>query len=442
VQVIVIGAGITGLSTAWALARSGVDVTVLEASSRVGGAMASARDGGYLVELGPSALAETPMVTSLIRELGLDLERVTPSAAARRRYVVRGGALVPVPTSPRGVLRSPLLSPWAKLRMLAEPAIPRGHDASETAAGFVRRRLGREVLDYVANPVIAGIYAGDPEGLLARHVCGGLVAWEREYGSLFAGARRAPMTRRSLLSFREGLGALPRGLARALGAAVHLNSRARALEPHRGRWIIECDDEAHEADAVVCAGPVSQLAELALPRALAEALAPVRRLPAASLITVSLAFATADVPHPLDGFGLLVPSVEPASILGAFFASTVFEGRAPALHTLLTCFLGGARHPQAIHEPDAVLIDRALADLRRLLGVRAAPTYVRLERWLNAIPQYDAGYDRVTRAIEAVEQVWLGLRFVGAYRAGISIPDRIAAGFAAGGDLVAFQNAS
>ena len=441
-HVVVVGAGITGLTAAFTALRAGAAVTVLEAAPRAGGAVRTAREEGYVAELGPSTLVATPAVARLVAELALEAECLDVLPAARRRYIVRERRPVAVPTAPLALIGSPLLSPAAKLRLLCEPfargAPPAG---DESVASFVRRRFGAEALAYVVEPVLGGIWGGDPEQLSARHVLGPLTQFERAHGSVARGALRAARARRAarearaprrIVSFRRGLEALIDALVGALGPAVRLDTPVRALRPIGGRWQIDAGRGGGEstivADAVILATPAAALATLDLPPALARALAPVQRVPHVPLATLALGFRAADVAHPVDGFGVLVPAVERDTIMGVLFNSAVFANRAPAGHHLVTCFVGGATRPELAAAPTPVLVDAVLAELRTLLGVRAAPTFVRHTRWANAVPQYLVGHDAITAAAADAERANPGLVVAGQFRDGPGLSDCVARG--------------
>lgn len=433
--VAIVGAGVSGLAAAWRLRTRGVDAVLLEASDRIGGAVRSLRAEGFLADLGPNTLVvRDPRVEEVLQRLGLAARRLWADPAAARRYVVRDGRPVPLPTSPLGLLRTPLLSTRARLRLLAEPFVRRGHQVDESLAAFVRRRLGPEVLDYVADPFVAGVFAGDPERLSARHAAPALVELERTHGSLLRGAlaqrraaRTAPSLPRHPFSFPEGLEALPHALAAALAGAVpvHLGERVTTLGREAGGFRLGPHGPFR---AVVWATP-----PYALPDGVGSPndLAIVRGVPCPPVAVLALGFRREDVAHPLDGFGVLVPRREPFRLLGALFSSTLTPGRAPDGHALLTCFLGGARRPDDALRPEAELLAVAQADLARLLGVRGDPVFARCRVWRRAIPQYEVGHDTVLAALDRLEAATPGLFVAGTVRGGISVGEALAAGLVA-----------
>ncbi len=442
-SIAVIGGGVAGCTAAYRLCARGLDVQVFEAARAPGGKLRSERAGGYLIEHGPNTLrAATPALEALVTDLGLEPARVGAAPAAKTRYVVREGRPVALPAAPVDFLRTPLLSPAAKLRLLAEPLVPRAApDAEESVAAFARRRLGPEVLRYAVDPFVAGIYAGDPERLSLRYAFPRLHVLEQRYGSLAAGALRrrtcsdcsaSDKNKSRIFSFRGGAQALPEALARALGARLHLNARVMALRPDGRRWHVEVSngDDARASDtfdAVLYTAPLHVLRAMDLATPLD--LAPLRQVAHPPVSVVALGFRREDVAHPLDGFGVLVPAAERAfRILGTVFTSSIFPDRAPEGHVLLTTFVGGMRHPALARAGRERLIGLVRADLRRLLGTCGAPTLARCIRWPRAIPQYALGYGHVLQLIDRLEARHAGLYFAGSYRHGISVGDAAASG--------------
>lgn len=437
--VAVLGAGLTGLTAAWHLQRAGVRCVVFEAAARVGGAIGAHRDGEWLHELGPNSLLESsPEMARFIDEAGLGARRLYAAPAAKNRYIVRRGRLVAMPTSPGGFLGTELFSWRAKLGLAGELFRPQGdYSRDESVADFVVRRLGREFLDYAINPFVGGVYAGDPRRLSVRHAFPKLHALEREHRSLLLGAlaRRNPSggPQGRIFAFPEGLQELPEALARALAGAVRLRAPVRAIRRGERWWEVEYTTPAGAQRelfaAVVCALPADGLAGLRVAGVPgAERLAMLREIEHPPVATVFAGFRRAQVGHPLDGFGVLVPEVEGARILGALFSSTLFPGRAPAGHVAITTFVGGTRQPDLAGLDDADLGALVRAELGRYLFIEAEPVHLHIQRWPRAIPQYTTGYQRFKDAIAAVEQAAPGLFIGGNARDGISLANCIESG--------------
>ncbi|HEX5720223.1 MAG TPA: protoporphyrinogen oxidase [Thermoanaerobaculia bacterium] len=419
IDTLVIGAGISGLTTAFHLARGGQRVAVLEASPRVGGSLETKPDGPWRFELGPNTVLEShESVTRLIREAGLDGEKVTASPSARRRYLWKGGQLHPLPSGPLGFLRTPLFPASAKLRLLREPWISKG-DEEESIATFVRRRLGQAFLDYAVGPFVSGVYAGDPERLSVRHAVPRIADLEREHGSLIRGAlaKKGAGPRGAMFSFREGMEQLPRELARQLGdvrTGVACLRIVRSAEGFRA----ETDSGPVEASRVVLSVPADVAARLLEREGLAE-------IPYAPVSLVSTGWRREDVAHPLDGFGFLAPRKEGLRVLGVLFPSEIFPGRAPAGHVVLTAFAGGRTDPEVATWEDDRLMSEVLGELRRTVGVRGEPVISTIRRWPRAIPQYELGHGRFLEMAREAESALPGLRIGGNFLRGVSVPDCI-----------------
>ncbi len=447
-HVIVCGAGVTGLTTAWHLRQAGADVTLVEATDDVGGVMQTSRRDGYLVEHGPNSCMLTSELSALIDAIGLTAAVRPAAPQAQRRFIVRDGHPLAVPMSPLAMLRSPLFSFGAKLRVLREPFIsPRTDAADESVAAFVQRRLGVEPLAYAVDPFVSGVYAGDPARLSVAHAFPRLAALERTHGSLvrgmIAGARLARRGRRraggaparpSIISFLDGMGTLPLTLAASLGSGNILRrARVTAIESGNGGTslvTVERDAERFTlpADVVVSTLPMHTLAAVRLPGETAAAIAQLTSLPYPPVISLALGFRRADVAHALDGFGCLIPSVEQRTTLGVLFSSTLFANRAPEGHVLLTCFLGGTRRPELASASTESLLGIVLPELAALLGVHGVPTLVQRTTWPHAIPQYNLGHDAHGRAADAIEAIVPGLIVDGQFRRGVSVGDCVAAG--------------
>ncbi len=448
-DVLVVGAGVSGLTAAFRLKRAGLAVAVIEANGRVGGAIETRDEAGFRFELGPNTVLENhPAVSALLRDLGLDGgangAKIVASPAAKRRYLWKGDRLVPLPGGPVALLGTSLFSLGAKLRLLREPWIRRRSAAEiaaepdETVAAFVRRRLGSELLDYAVGPFVSGVYAGDPERLAVRWAVPKVFALETAHGSLLRGAlaqRRGPGSPgRAMFSFHDGLETLPRRLAEEIGD-VRTRSEALSVRPDRTEngetdgFVVKTAVGSIRARRVVLAVPADVAARLlegasdGKSRALAE-------IPYAPVVVVSLGVARSAIAHPLDGFGFLAPRRESLRLLGCLFPSTIFPDRAPAGHVALSAFLGGRTDPEIVNPQiwsDDRLLDLVQTELRQALGLSPScrPTVAIIRRWPRAIPQYEVGHGRFVALAEELERDLPGLRLAGNYLEGVSVPDCI-----------------
>jgi oxygen-dependent protoporphyrinogen oxidase len=451
-DVLVVGAGITGLTAAFRLNQRSLRVRLIDASRRVGGVIGTQRAQGAICELGPNSILETnALIGELLRDARIEGERIEMNAQCARRYVVRDGTLVELATSPSAFLKTPLFSMKAKLRLLREPFIDRARaDAEESVAQFVTRRLGTELLDYAIEPFVAGVYAGVPEELSVVSAFPKLHALEQRYGSLIKGhifgvreRRREAASARHLaksFSFRNGMQTLVDALAQPL-PAVHLDTRAVALRSD-SNGAFEADLEGNlngcvRARAVVLAIPAYETARL-IASLSAPAAAALKAIPYAPVASVARIYARRSVAHALDGFGFLVPRIEKRNILGTLFSSSMFEGRASEDDVLLTTFIGGRRQPQLASNTTSE-IDRLVdAELGALLGTAGAPRFSTVTRWPRAIAQYTLGHAQRILKIDEAERATRGLYLRGSYRGGVAVGDCIRSGHEAADAVTAY----
>lgn len=396
-SVAVVGAGITGLVAAYELRRRGVNVTLYRASGQAGGAIRTTHADGFLAEHGPNSFVTSPAVDTLLQQLDIEDDVVEANPGANRRYVVRDGGLLPFPLTPLAMLSTRLLSFKAKMRVLLEPLVrTRLQEGDESVASFVRRRLGREVLDYAVDPFISGIFAGDPETLSMAHAFPRVAELERRYGSLSKGlmAQRTQRpgaepegtdankghlmssvpSRARLISFVDGMQTLTGALEASLAGTLRLGCPVRLVHRQDARWVVDAGQDgaakSRLVDAVIMATPAHVLAAMELPAAMRKFAAPIERVEYPPVSTLTLGFRREDVSHPLDGFGVLIPASERRALLGALFSSSLFPGRAPDDCVTITCFVGGARQAERAREDTDLIVERVLLDLRQLLGSR------------------------------------------------------------------------
>ncbi len=441
-KIAVIGAGIAGLTLATKLKLAGHQVSIYEASQRVGGAIWTEKKHGFLAELGPNTVLETsPKVAELIDAVGLGDEKIYANEAGQKRFIVRDQKPIALPGSPLGFFLTPLFGILTKLNLFREPFIPAWDNRhEESLADFVLRRLGKEFLDYAINPFVAGVYAGDPKQLSVKHGFAKLYELEQEYGSLIMGQIKGAKKRKKrgeqskqkarMISFKGGLGTLPHALAEYLGTDLEKGTMVTGLVRDQDQWTVKIRtegdvDRVDHADHVVYAGPIHRLADISLNGSAVPEFVKLGEIHHPPVTTLTVGFKREQIDHPLDGFGMLVPELEQMNILGALFTSTLFPNRAPEGHVTLTVFVGGVRQPDLTKLKDAELIETVLADLNGLLGIQGSPVFNMLKRWTEAIPQYDVGYGKYKEILAQLEEHNPGLHFTGNYCAGISVSDTI-----------------
>jgi oxygen-dependent protoporphyrinogen oxidase len=440
----IIGAGITGLTAAFYLKRKGISVTIYEAGSHVGGVIQSKRQNGFLAESGPNTILETsPKISALVRDSNLDARKIYTDPKAEARFLVRDKKPIPLPSSPLGFLTTKIFSTRAKLALLREPFVPpRKNGADESVAEYVLRRLNREFLDRAIDPMIAGIYAGDPQKLSVAHAFPRLKALEEKYGSLLKGqifgardrkkSGEISKNRAPKFSFDEGLQVLTDAIAAQLGDAVKLNSPVSKISQNENGWtltILENETEKEFLyDAIIFCGTAFRLAELKIESRAQIDFSIFSEIHYAPVASVVLGFRRPDVLLPCEGFGMLVPKIENYKILGTIFSSSLFPNRAPAGHILLSSYVGGERQPELTALPPEKLVKLVCADLRELLGVNDAPVFQHVAIYPRAIPQYNLGYEKFKTAFTQIETDAPGLFFAGNFRDGISLGDSILSG--------------
>jgi protoporphyrinogen/coproporphyrinogen III oxidase len=475
-HVVIIGGGISGLSAAFYLERAaraaGIQIryTLVERDDRFGGTIQTDTiahdDGAFVVEGGPdSFVGQKLWGVQLALDLGLEKQLMSAQPARHSTYVLHKGQPHPlpegmmlvVPTRLLPFMRSPILSLGGKLRMALDMIIPpRRDDADETLADFIRRRLGQEALDRLAEPLLAGIHSANPERqsimatfprfreLEAQH--GGLIrgmlaarprttdrrpptADHKEQQSSVVGRRPSVVSSSPFVTLRGGVGELVRALLERLSGRLIAGRGVAALgydptaaQPYRVRLD---DGEALEADAVVVTTPAHAAANLVAPfrPALAGALREIRYVTTG---TVTLAYRRADLGKPLDGFGLIIPRGERRRINALTMSSTKFADRAPEGYVLVRAFVGGSRTPDVVGLDDAALLALVRAELGDILGISAAPLWSRIYRWPLANPQYDVGHLGHVDALQAL--VPPGLYLAGSAYRGVGIPDCVHGG--------------
>jgi oxygen-dependent protoporphyrinogen oxidase len=440
-DVVVVGAGITGLTAAYELTRRGVPVAVLEASPRAGGLIRTERADGFTIEAGPdSLLAAKPAGLELVRELGLeaDVLRVrTPGAfvlRGRRLYRLPSPSLFGLPLSWRALAGYDLL-PWhARLRLAMEPRVPRRAEAGdESVASFFRRRCGPDTVDLIAQPLLGGIHAGDIEQLSMQSLFPRLVELERRDGRLLPKKVTVTIFREKrgqppFFSLRGGMGTIVDALLHALpNGCVRFNVPVARVEPVTGGWHLSGEGAGHfSARAVLLAAPAYVTAALLRPID-ARAADLCAQVPYVSTASVALAWPRAAVPHPLNGSGFVVARRHSdVRLTAATWVSSKWESRAPDDTVLIRAFLGGAHDPGAVDLTDDELVASVRRDLAVAMGITAAPSLARAFRWPNAGAQHTVGHLQRVEEIEQRLGAIGGLYAAGSGFRSVGIPDCVA----------------
>jgi oxygen-dependent protoporphyrinogen oxidase len=428
VDVAIIGAGVSGLTAAHELLRRGHRVVVLERQVRAGGNAISERVGGFLMEHGPSSVnAASCAAAEFSTSLGLDPLVCGLGSEVRYRYLTGRDGLHRISTHPLGFLLSNYLSPGARLRVLAEPAIPRGNATiEESVAGFWSRRFGAEFAERIIDPLTGGLFAGCARELSMRAVFPRLMEMERRYGSIIRGmlkSRRAgaKMPGRRLYSWRDGIATLPKAMAAGLGPALRTSVTVRRIRAMPDDFRIEAGAAGTLAARAVVIATQPHVAAGLLEHLDAAAAEAAGAIAAPPLAVVFLGYRRGQVDHPLDGLGYLTPARGGRALSGSLFCSTMFPGRAPEGHVALAGYIGGARAPEAALAAPGDLIAAARAEFRDLLGARGDPVVARVRQWPRGLPQYQLGHGARAAALGGLEARSPGLFVTGNYFEGPSV---------------------
>ncbi|CAN6249166.1 unnamed protein product [Urochloa humidicola] len=477
-SVAVIGAGVSGLAAAYMLRKRGVNVTVFEAADRAGGKIRTNSEGGFLWDEGANTMTEGELeVSRLIDDLGLQDRQQYPNSQ-HKRYIVKDGAPALIPSDPISLMKSSVLSTKSKLALFLEPFLYKKSSTrnsgkvsdqhlSESVGSFFERHFGREVVDYLIDPFVAGTSAGDPESLSIRHAFPALWNLERKYGSIIVGAILSKLTakgdsvktgsdlsgktrnRRASFSFHGGMQSLINALHNEVGDDnVKLGTEVLSLActfdglPTTGGWSISVDSKDAGSkdlaknqtfDAVIMTAPLSNVQRMKFRKGGApfvlDFLPKVDYLPLSLMVT---AFKKEDVKKPLEGFGVLIPYKEQQKhglkTLGTLFSSMMFPDRAPDDQYLYTTFVGGSHNRDLAGAPTSILKQLVTSDLKKLLGVEGQPTFVKHIYWRNAFPLYGRDYNSVLEAIEKMEKNLPGFFYAGNNKDGLAVGNVIASG--------------
>jgi len=443
-SVAIIGGGISGLSTAYYLSQAGIPSTLFEARPRLGGVIQTECIQNCVIEGGPdSFLAAKPWAMDLIRELGLEGEVIGSNDHQRKTFIRRNGRMVEIPDGlqflvPTKILPmavSPLMSWPTKLRMALEwlrrrPA-KSGHDRS--VSEFVEEHYGREAVDYLAEPLLAGIYGGDPAKLSMRSVLPRFVELEKKYGSLTRGvlaersAAREGSAAPLFRTLRDGLERLVSAVAQASARTDFIHKPVETIERTGAGFRLRIGGAWLEADQVVLACEAYQASRIsaAVDARISELLGSIGY---SSSMTVALAFDRSAVKQQMLGFGFLIPKRERGKLLGGTWVGNKFPNRVPDSLALLRCFLGGAGNDAVLAGSDDAVVGEVRQELRKILSITAEPLFSKVYRWPRSMAQYTVGHAERIRELEMRLESAPGMFVAGNGYHGIGVPDCIRMG--------------
>jgi oxygen-dependent protoporphyrinogen oxidase len=440
-KIVIIGAGISGLTAAYLLNKEGFNVTVLEQKDFVGGSIETIKENGFLFDRGPnSGLETTPLIRKIVDELKLKDQFVYANKEGNKRYILRNGLLHALPMSPPAFIKSKLFSGKAKLRLMREPFVGKSKDGYyQSIAEFVTRRLGKEFLDYAINPFVAGVYAGRPEELSVKSAFPKLYALEEEYGGIIWGSIRSIRKRKKskevskqsakMFSFKGGMKVLPEAITKKLGQRVKTGVEVLSVrKTSEGKYGVTYKDTGQNltllADVVLSTIPAFKAADLfghfdeELFKHLNEIYYP-------PVLVVHLVYEKSAIGHPLDGFGFLIPEREEKSFLGAIWSSVIFPNRTDEDKAAFTLFIGGSRDAGFVDDVEQKVIDGARIEFEEIMKIKDSPIHTSKRFWAKAIPQYNIGYVEHENYFDHFEKDNKGIILGGNYRDGISVGDCI-----------------
>lgn len=435
-KVVIIGAGIAGLTVAFKLQQAGIPVVLIEQSSRAGGCIRTMDESGYRLELGPNTfLNSSKELWDLARSAGLSDQKISAAEkVGKTRYIFKGGRLIKVPAGPN-ILFSSALSVGGRLRLLKEPFIKplannSGLNLDESLAEFITRRLGHEALDMLVTPFVSGIYAGDPERLSIRAVFPKLAKIEKKYGSVMKGMKELKSDIRSsgLGSFGSGIGKIAEALESRLKDSTINNAKVVSVEKLNGAYRIryERNDEIHDLLTPYCISALPAYSAGSVFSGLSDVLKEeLSKIEYAPIAVVHTGFKKKDILRKLDGFGFLVPRKQKVRLLGCLWSSALFPERAPEGFELLTNFVGGMLDQEALDLTNDDLMRTVQSDLLKTLGIKAKPSFACITRYTHAIPQYNIGHVKRIERILSTAETLPGLFFTGSYLEGVSVAGTI-----------------
>ncbi len=435
-NIVVLGGGISGLTAAYLLQKEGFNVTVIEKKDAVGGSIETVFESGFLFDKGPNSTLETyPVIKTIIEDLGLSEELIYADPKGNKRYILKNDELIPLPMSPPAFLSSKLFSVKAKLRLLAEPFIKKGNK-EESIAEFVKRRIGKEFLDYAISPFVSGVYAGDPSKLSVKYAFPKLYELEQKHRSLILGTiktirerkKRAEKSKQSakMFSFKKGMETLPNKIASFLGEGLITSAEVLSILKNDNSYGIvfkkDGEQKTISAESVVSTIPAYVLSNIIsntdkdLAKILNDVFYP-------SVLVLYTGYKKEDIHRPLDGFGFLIPQRERKPFLGAIWNSVLFPYRAEDNNVCFTLFIGGATKERITEAAVEASIDKALSEFQKIMKIKNMPVYTSYKLWEKAIPQYNIGYQKIDEAIKNFESNNPGFFLGGNYRRGIALGD-------------------
>jgi protoporphyrinogen/coproporphyrinogen III oxidase len=438
-DIIIIGAGLTGLSLGYYLNKAGKNFVILERETKPGGVISTGEENGFVFERGPSTgVLSTSEIALLFEDLKHRCSLEIANRGAGKRYIMKDGRWIALPSGFLSAISTPLFTVADKMRILREPFVKPGTDPDETVAQLVRRRLGKSYLDYAVNPFIAGIYAGDPAKLVTRFALPKLYALEQDYGSFIRGTVAKARLKKSedekkatreVFSVENGLGNMISALADEIGREkIITGCESVTVYKVLDGYKVIFEDIEGKADEFNAPVVITTIGGYVLPPVLSfiprQTLRVISELEYAKVVQVAVGYKKW-TGKALDAFGGLVPEIEKRKILGVLFPSAIFRGRAHEGGALLSVFLGGMRDPSMIAKDDNEIRDIVLSEIRETLFCNQDPDLFKIHRYEHAIPQYGRDSELRLMTIRNIQRDYPGLILAGNIRDGIGMADRV-----------------
>jgi len=437
-KVIVLGAGISGLASAYWLKKDGFDVHILEAKSEPGGVMETIQKDGYTIDFGPnSGLETTPLISQLANEVGMKEQMIYANDEGNKRYILRNDKLHALPTSPPAFIKTKLFSTKAKFRVMGEPFIGKSDEGYyQSIAQFVERRLGKEFLDYAIDPFVSGVFAGDPIKLSVKSAFPKLYRLEELYGGLVKGMIKGRKERKQrneeskqsarMFSFIDGMQSFPKAIAKQFSDTIEYSSELESINKvnngYKIKYSVNGNTKEADCDILLSTMPVHKAVNY-FSKYDSDFIKHAEDIFYPPVLVLHLGYKNEQIKRDLDGFGFLIPSKMKKNFLGAIWSSTIFINRAPEGYASFTLFVGGARKPNLFVESTDILINRAINEFSEIMDIKGEPALKEYRAWQKAIPQYNVGYIEHENYFNKFEESNPGIFLSGNYRGGISVGD-------------------
>ncbi len=434
-NIVIIGAGITGLTLGFLLKQQGISFTIIEKKQRSGGIILSHEQEGYFFDIGPHSAVLDETTEKFITQCGLKNEILFPEKSADKRFILRNNILHELKPHPVNFIATSLLSAKGKLRLFAEPFIPqKKNNDDESLHHFIERRMGSEAADYLLNPFIAGIYAGNPKLLSAQAVFPKLIEMEQQHGSILKALRHYKKENpnaqeRKIFSFKKGLHQLTEHLKNLLKDNLTEDITVQQISKTENGFSIEAiQSETHkifESNKVIITSPAYHTGKILskFNSGISTQLTNIKYPP---ILQLSLGYDNSQIKKQMPSFGFLIPEKEHKTFLGAIFQSAVFANRAPKGKSSFTLFIGGSRNAGLFQRfSKQEIIEKAIAEFQKIMQIKGKPETVFSYKWECAIPQYEMGYTKVLNEISNFEKQNPGIYLAGNYVSGVGVSDCI-----------------